>query len=71
MSEPGKEKRFHVVRGRPWLDPDCPVCRAHGITPVLFPGRDEPGGDAFLILEILEPKELIRCDCPLCIRSRR
>lgn len=57
---PGKEKWFHLMGGMP--DDDCPVCRAHGISPEMFAGG--PGG--FVIIEMDGPRAARDCSCPLC-----
>jgi len=71
MKKDGRELRVHIVGGEPWKDPDCPVCRAHGITQDLFPGRDEPFDGGLMLVEILALEDLLRCGCPLCCQARR
>ena len=71
MKRPEPKQLYHVVGGRPWLDPDCPICRAHGITPEKFPGRDEPYDGGLLLVEVLALEDMLRCACPLCVQARR
>lgn len=71
MKKPDRKSAFHVVAGKPWLDPDCPVCRAHGIpAQELFPeGAREDDGLLIIEVESLDPYR--RCGCPLCASMHR
>jgi hypothetical protein len=50
----------HIVVGTP--DDDCPICKAHGISPSMMPD----GGPGFIIIEMGPLEGPTRCDCPLC-----
>lgn len=61
------EEFFHIVGGRPDLDPDCPICKAHGAggEKIVTGG---PLGDVFM--QMLSMGEMMRCTCPLCTKAR-
>ncbi len=70
MKKSGK-KVLHIVGGKPWLDPDCPICRAHGMDAEMFPGGGGDFDEGLMIVEIMALEDMLRCDCPLCSRARR
>jgi len=63
----GPERFFHVIGGRPDLDKDCPICKAHGTggEKIMSGG---PLGDVFV--QMLSMGDLLRCPCPLCTKAR-
>ena len=54
------KSRQHIVVGMP--DDDCPICKAHGISPSMMPD-DGPG---IIVIEMGPLEGLAKCDCPLC-----
>ena len=61
------EKLFHIVGGRPDLDPDCPICKAHGTG-----GEKISSGGFFgnVFARIMSLGEMMRCQCPMCVKAR-
>ncbi len=56
---PDDEALFHLILGTP--DPDCEVCRAHGMPDLAGPG---------IVVEIQRLDDLLGCPCPLCRQAR-
>jgi hypothetical protein len=54
---------FHLILGTP--DPDCPVCRAHGIE------LPEGGKEGLYVVDTGLLRDLLDCPCPLCAEARK
>lgn len=70
MKKPDRKSQIHLVMGKPSLDPDCEVCRAHGLDPEVFAEEEGPFGGVWIV-EMEPLDELFRCHCPLCSQIRR
>jgi len=61
------EDLLHIVGGRPDLDPDCPICKAHGTG-----GEKILSGGIFgdVFVQMMTMGQMMRCQCPLCTQAR-